>query len=50
MQNEYEDSKATAKKLTDVYEKKLDCQENEHEDEIFEVKEKHKLDKNELDA
>lgn len=39
VQDEYEDSKKTANNLKNIYEKKLDSQENEHEDEIFDVKE-----------
>lgn len=50
MQEEYEDSKKTAKNLQDIYEKKLDSQENEHEDEIFDIKEKHKKDKTILET
>jgi hypothetical protein len=48
VQHEYEESKNTSKKLQDIYEKKLDCQENEHEDEIFEIQEKHKKDQETL--
>jgi hypothetical protein len=50
VQDEYQDSKKTAKNLQDIYEKKLDQQENEHEDEIFEIKEKHKKDKQQLES
>jgi len=32
-----------------VYEKKLDCQENEHEEEVVDIKEKHKTDRNLLE-
>ena len=49
VQEEYQDSKKTAKNLEEIYEKKLDQQENEHEDEIFEIKEKHKKDKTQLE-
>ena len=45
VQSEYEDSKYTANNLKDIYERKLDQQEQEHEEEIFEIKEKHKRDK-----
>lgn len=50
VQDEYSDSKSTAKSLQEIYEKKLDQQENEHEDEIFELKEKHKKDKQQLEG
>lgn len=45
VQDEYKDSKKTANSLQDIYETKLNQQEDEHEDEIFEIKEKHKKDK-----
>ncbi len=41
VQAEYEDSKRTAKQLQDIYEKKLDSQENEHEEEIVDINGKH---------
>lgn len=47
---EYLDSKQTAEKLQHIYDDKLNYQENEHEDEVFELKEKHKSNKVSLEG
>jgi predicted nucleic acid-binding Zn-ribbon protein len=44
VKDEYEDSKKTAHNLQEIYEDKLDNQENEHETEVSEIKQKHKDD------
>ncbi len=38
---EYVDSKQTGKHLKDIYDKQIDKLENNHEDEIIEIKQKH---------
>jgi len=50
VQQEYEDSKKTATNLTDIYERKLNAQEEEHEEEIFEIEFKKEQENKRLDA
>ena len=45
---EYVDSKHTAKHLKDIYDKQIDRMENNHEDEIVDIKQKHAEDRQKL--